>query len=75
MAEDRKGFESAAPMPFGGELAKLENATVDQPKAIQKFKADEKKGGFSGYHSPYNPGYIHPAQSSSRQGANIQGQQ
>ena len=51
MGEDRKNFQSIAPMLFGKKFTKLANATVDQQKTMRKFnKADDKKRSFSGYH-------------------------
>ena len=51
MAEDKKNFESAAPMLFGEEFAKAATDRVDQVKAIKKIsRPEEKKGSFSGYH-------------------------
>ena len=51
MAEDKKNFESAAPMLFGEEFAKAATDRVDQVKAMKKIsRPEEKKGSFSGYH-------------------------
>ena len=51
MAEDRKNFESAAPMLFGEEFAKSATTRVDQVKAMKKIsKPEDRKGSFSGYH-------------------------
>ena len=47
MAEDRKNFESAAPMLFGEEFAKSATTRVNQVKAMKKIsKPEDRKGSF-----------------------------
>jgi len=48
MAEDKKNFESAAPMLFGEEFAKPATNRVDQVKAMKKARGEKRE--FSGYH-------------------------
>ena len=48
MAEDKKNFESAAPMLFGEEFAKAATDRVEQVKAMKKISRPE--GSFSGHH-------------------------
>ena len=49
MADDKKNFQSAAPMLFGVEFAKQATTMVDQLKAMRKCNKEDKKS-FSYYH-------------------------